>query len=64
LAPALLHRDSLGEEANLRDQDPVVPILASNGFERSELEVPRDRLKEHGAIVRGQIGPDPLRITT
>jgi protease I len=28
-----------------------VAILATNGFEQSELEVPRDRLKEHGATV-------------
>ncbi len=38
-----------------------VAILATHGFEQSELEVPRDRLKEHGATVhvvspeRGQI---------
>jgi protease I len=29
-----------------------VAILATNGFEQSELEVPRDRLKEHGADVK------------
>lgn len=29
-----------------------VAILAANGFEQSELEVPRDRLKEHGATVQ------------
>lgn len=28
-----------------------VAILAADGFEQSELEVPRDRLKEHGATV-------------
>lgn len=28
-----------------------VAILATDGFEQSELEVPRDRLKEHGATV-------------
>lgn len=28
-----------------------VAILATHGFEQSELEVPRDRLKEHGAAV-------------
>lgn len=28
-----------------------VLILATHGFEQSELEVPRDRLKEHGATV-------------
>ena len=28
-----------------------VAILATHGFEQSELEVPRDRLKEHGATV-------------
>ena len=28
-----------------------IAILASNGFEQSELEVPRDRLKENGATV-------------
>ena len=29
-----------------------VAILATHGFEQSELEVPRDRLKEHGAVVQ------------
>jgi protease I len=28
-----------------------VLILATHGFEQSELEIPRDRLKEHGATV-------------
>ena len=28
-----------------------IAILATNGFEQSELEVPRDRLKENGATV-------------
>lgn len=28
-----------------------IAILATHGFEQSELEVPRDRLKEHGALV-------------
>jgi protease I len=28
-----------------------VAILATHGFEQSELEVPRDRLREHGATV-------------
>ena len=28
-----------------------IAILATHGFEQSELEVPRDRLKEHGATV-------------
>ena len=32
-------------------QGKKVAILATNGFEQSELESPRDRLKEHGAIV-------------
>jgi len=32
-------------------KDKKVAILATHGFEQSELEVPRDRLKEHGAIV-------------
>jgi protease I len=32
-------------------KDKKVAILATNGFEQSELEVPRDRLKEHGATV-------------
>jgi putative intracellular protease/amidase len=31
-----------------------IAILASNGFEQSELEVPRDRLKVAGATVRFQ----------
>jgi protease I len=32
-------------------QGKKIAILATNGFEQSELEVPRDRLNEHGAIV-------------
>jgi putative intracellular protease/amidase len=32
-------------------QGKKVAILATNGFEQSGLEIPRDRLKEHGAIV-------------
>ena len=28
-----------------------IAILATHGFEQSELEVPRDRLKDHGAVV-------------
>ena len=32
-------------------KDKKVAILATNGFEQSELEVPRDRLAEHGATV-------------
>jgi protease I len=32
-------------------QGKKVLILATHGFEQSELEVPRDRLKEHGAAV-------------
>lgn len=32
-------------------KDKKIAILATNGFEQSELEVPRDRLREHGAIV-------------
>jgi protease I len=32
-------------------QGKKVLILATHGFEQSELEVPRDRLKEHGATV-------------
>ncbi len=32
-------------------QGKRILILATNGFEQSELEVPRDRLKEHGATV-------------
>ena len=33
-------------------KDKKVAILATNGFEQSELEVPRDRLAEHGATVQ------------
>ncbi len=29
----------------------TIAILATNGFEQSELEVPRDRLKQAGATV-------------
>ena len=32
-------------------QGRKVAILAANSFEQSELEIPRDRLKEHGAVV-------------
>jgi protease I len=32
-------------------QGKKVAILATTGFEQSELEIPRDRLKEQGAIV-------------
>lgn len=32
-------------------KDKKVAILATHGFEQSELEVPRDRLTEHGATV-------------
>jgi protease I len=32
-------------------QGKKVAILATNGFEQSELEIPRDRLKQHGAVV-------------
>ena len=40
-----------------------IAILATNGFEQAELEVPRDRLKQAGATVdvislaAGQISP-------
>ena len=45
-----------------------IAILATNGFEQAELEVPRDRLKQAGATVdvislaAGQINPDLLRL--
>ena len=39
-----------------------VAILATNGFEQSELEVPRDRLKEHGADVK-IVSPESGEIT-
>lgn len=32
-------------------QDAKIAILATNGFEQSELEVPLNKLKEHGATV-------------
>lgn len=32
-------------------QGKKILIVATHGFEQSELEVPRDRFKEHGAIV-------------
>jgi protease I len=35
----------------MRLKDKRIAILATNGFEQSELEVPRDRLKENGAAV-------------
>ncbi len=31
--------------------DAKILIIATNGFEQSELEVPRDKLREHGATV-------------
>jgi protease I len=39
-----------------------VAILATNGFEQSELEVPRDRLIEHGATVK-VVSPESGEIT-
>jgi protease I len=39
-----------------------VAILATNGFEQSELEVPRDRLKEHGVTV-DIVSPESGEIT-
>ncbi len=39
-----------------------VAILATNGFEQSELEIPRDRLKEHGATVH-VVSPESGEIT-
>lgn len=38
-----------------------VAILATHGFEQSELEVPRDRLAEHGATVH-IVSPEPGEI--
>jgi protease I len=38
-----------------------VAILATHGFEQSELEVPRDRLIEHGATVH-IVSPEPGEI--
>jgi len=35
----------------MRVEGKKVAILATNGFEQSELEVPRDRLREQGATV-------------
>ncbi len=35
----------------MRLKNKRIAILATNGFEQSELEVPRDRLKEDGATV-------------
>ena len=32
-------------------QDARILIVATNGFEQSELEVPRDKLRDHGATV-------------
>lgn len=39
-----------------------VAILATNGFEQSELEIPRDRLKEHGVAV-DIVSPESGEIT-
>ncbi|HVT54680.1 MAG TPA: type 1 glutamine amidotransferase domain-containing protein [Xanthobacteraceae bacterium] len=39
-----------------------VAILATNGFEQSELEVPRDRLQEHGVEVK-IVSPESGEIT-
>ena len=49
-------------------QGKSIAILATHGFEQSELEVPRDKLREVGATVHvisleaGQINPDLLRV--
>jgi protease I len=39
------------EEISMRLTGKKVAVLATHGFEQSELEVPRDRLKENGATV-------------
>ena len=43
--------DGLRKGAEVRLSGKKVAILATHGFEQSELEVPRDRLKENGATV-------------
>lgn len=43
-------------------KDTKIAIIATHGFEQSELEVPRDKLREHGATVH-VVSPDgkPIR---
>ncbi|WP_371157433.1 type 1 glutamine amidotransferase domain-containing protein [Jannaschia sp. 2305UL9-9] len=41
--------------------DAKILIVATNGFEQSELEVPRDKLREHGATVH-VVSPDGEKI--
>jgi protease I len=41
-------------------QGKKIAILATHGFEQSELEVPRDKLKEAGATVH-VVSPERVR---
>jgi protease I len=51
VACALLPAVSNGQENSMDIKGKKIAILATNGFEQSELEVPRDRLKAAGATV-------------
>jgi protease I len=50
LAP-LLEGASLSEKQPMQLDNKKIAILATNGFEQAELEVPRDKLKAAGATV-------------
>jgi protease I len=44
-------RALLSEKQPMQIDNKKIAILATNGFEQAELEVPRDRLKAAGATV-------------
>jgi protease I len=48
---ARLIATTISEERAMDLQGKKIAILATNGFEQSELEVPRDRLRDAGAMV-------------
>ena len=50
-APLLKRGAPLSERRSMQLENKKIAILATNGFEQSELEVPRDKLKAAGATV-------------
>jgi protease I len=50
-APFLKRGAPLSERRSMQLENKKIAILATNGFEQSELEVPRDKLKAAGATV-------------
>ena len=47
-APLLKRGAPLSERRSMQLENKKIAILATNGFEQSELEVPRDKLKAAG----------------